>query len=237
MPPHHIGSGVRSKNSERLVIVSQTCDIARDTTVEPTVLAARAFYTGNQSQIALARNSTRYFVLEDELGLIVDMTEMSIIEKPLLARIVPQQPNASEAKLREFALWLGDRFSRPAYSDDFHKYILKPFYSNIEAMVKAGDPRTLFLQSRGIALRIVPPSETAPFDLRIFALMPADDPEGNALELGLIKAIAEIQPEIFAGIDARYLGDAPSITPIRFDQISAQEFLDLDPLRFSRVLP
>ena len=137
---HHIASGLPRSTEDRLVVVTQTCDIVREPNVEPTVMAMRAFFTDNERVIGPAsRNSTRNFLLDPRRGLVVDATVVSIIEKPFLTTVSPETGVPDVETRRRFGLWLGHRFNRPALPDRVVEAVVAPILNNLRTMQEEGD--------------------------------------------------------------------------------------------------
>src|SRR5947209_4829054 len=93
LPLHGIGvaSGI-TRREDYLVIASQDCDIVRSLSEEPNIIALRAFTTDNSNILRYAdSNSTRYFLLDPNRGLVAESSMMTLIEKPVLVNFTPEK--------------------------------------------------------------------------------------------------------------------------------------------------
>jgi len=164
--PHGIASGVAA-STERLVVVSQACDIVKSPNDEPNILAMPVFKTENQRIIGPAsRNSSRYYLLDAGRGFIVDASAVAVIEKPLLMTMTPEVGALTEDDRKRFGRWLARRFNRPAIDDDVVVAIVKPILENMRALQAAGnlDPE-LFDQIAEVRLLVENDSLPFTFDL------------------------------------------------------------------------
>jgi len=169
--PHHIASAP-PRASDHLVVVTQACDIVRSPSVEPTVMAMRAFTTDNGNILrAAASNSTRYFLLDPDRGLVVDATVVSIIEKPFLATLIPASGVPDAETQRRFGLWLGHRFNRPALPDRVVEVVVRPILENLRAMQDAGDEDWRVLDDVK-EVRVAKITGGLPFDVRLLFIVP-----------------------------------------------------------------
>ncbi len=177
--PHHVASGGPRAN-DRLVVVSQTCDIVREPTVEPTVMTMRAFVTDNERVLGpAASNSTRNFLLDPDRGLVVDATMVSMVEKPFLATLTPEIGAPDAEMQRRFSLWLAHRFNRPAFPDRVVEAVVAPILDNLRRMQEAGEAELHVLDPvREVRLaRLV---GGLPFEVRLLFIVPeAGLPDGG----------------------------------------------------------
>jgi len=115
----------RLRQSERLVVVTHTCDIMKTADAFPQVELALAFATANAVTLAEANNlgSARYFRLgASDIAdpLVLDFRWRTFVDKGFLLQHVPDNSLITGmTPSRRYALgrWLGRRFSRPVLSD------------------------------------------------------------------------------------------------------------------------
>jgi hypothetical protein len=104
--PYSIASDI-SRPKDYLALISQDCDIVKDPNQIPTIFAMRAFETDKRQILrAAASNSTQYFLLEENRGLIVDSAIIVPIEKPVLTNFTPQPGAPNDNIKRLFAKWV-----------------------------------------------------------------------------------------------------------------------------------
>jgi hypothetical protein len=169
--PHNIASGA-PRPSDRLVVITQTCDIVRSPNVEPTVMAMRAFITENRNILgAAASNSTRNFLLDPDRGLVVDATIVSMIEKPFLATLTPEIGAPDPGTQHRFGLWLGHRFNRPALPDTVVQAVVIPILDRLRAMQADGDD-DWHIFDEVLEVRVARIVGDLPFDVRLLFIIP-----------------------------------------------------------------
>lgn len=191
LTPHHVASSI-SRADDRLVVISQTCDIIREPNVEPTVMAMRAFFTGNARILGpAATNSARNFLLDPARGLVVDATLVSMIEKPFLATLAPE-PGAPDPDTQgRFSRWLAHRFDRPALPDRVVEAVVAPILENLRVMSEAEDPELRALDPVH-EVRVARITGDLPFDVRLLFLIPETGlPDGGTSLARLIGRMRE----------------------------------------------
>lgn len=175
-----IGIGAPKKTSERLVIITQTCDIVKKQTVEPVVWAIRAFFTNNTEVLALAGgNSKRQFLLDEDRGLVAEMSHIMAIEKPALLELIPEVGVPDDATRRRFASWLADRFSRVPHEEPIVHAVISPILDNLHKLQATRDPDLAALRDVR-EVRFVRLQGNPPYDVRLlFMVKGADLPDGG----------------------------------------------------------
>lgn len=218
--PHHIASGI-PRAADRLVVVTQTCDIVRSPNVEPTVMTMRAFVTNNTNILgAAASNSTRNFLLDQERNLVVDATMVTIIEKPFLATLTPEIGAPDPETQRRFALWLSHRFNRSALPDRVVEAVVAPILENLRTMQDEGDEDWHILDEIH-EVRIARVVGTLPFDVRLLFIIPGTGlSDGGA---GLTRLTGRMRgwfnPEAAVLVNAQ---------PISYRNISVADYLSTE---------
>lgn len=139
------------KPAERLLVISQTCDVIKPAELLPQVEVARVFGTANETVLAQARNmgSARYFRLaeaeSDGEWWVLDYGWRSFIDKGFLVVYEPDNSVlASFAREDEARLstWLGRRNGRPALSDLDVEQICDPVRRRFERLHEE-EPETM----------------------------------------------------------------------------------------------
>ena len=127
--------------TDRLVVVSQACDVVRSPTTEPYVEVARAFWTTDRGLIRNAkRNSIRHFWIKRrvnpdgvEEGLIADTTFRIYVRKDSLRSLTPVDGFAEgdgHDRVR-FRRWLGARYNRQPIPDHLVIAVQKPIVDGL----------------------------------------------------------------------------------------------------------
>jgi hypothetical protein len=213
VPKHAYGASVPSKTGERLIVISQTCDIARPTSTEPCVLAARVFVTGDPKEIAIAQASVRKFMLrriDEKRAMIVDLTAIVQIEKPVLRGLQHEFGPLDSSVERTFRRWIGQRFARPDFPDGFVTAVLDPIASRLEELAAAGDKRLYALDR--VLFRTPMPEDVEPFPVDVIVLIPSEN-DGVALRTDLTSLVLDLFKAIDRQrthepqLDVRVLGD------------------------------
>jgi hypothetical protein len=187
---HGVASGIAA-STERMVLVSQTCDIVRPLNEEPNVFAMPVFKTENTRILGpAARNSTRYFLLDASRGLIVDATTVAVIEKPLLEALTPEVGISTDDQRRRFGRWLARRFRRPALEDDLVAAIVKPILENLRALQAEGR-LDMELLDQILEARIHMASSTLPYAFDLLFMVEVGDLQ--AMELRLAPLVGEMR--------------------------------------------
>lgn len=226
-PRHAIGHGASHKAGDQLVVISQTCDIVKSQTVEPVVWAIRAFKTDNSAVLKQAGgNSKRQFLLDESRGLVVEMSDMTAIEKPVLIELTPSVGAPDEATRRRFANWLADRFSRVPQDTPVVKAVIKPILDNLRNLQSQNDPDLWVLEHlqevRFGRLQGMPPYNV----LLLFMLKNSLSPDG---ELALARLIGHMR-QWLANQGQAELVAADTATPadITLENYLSTDKLDLD---------
>ncbi len=220
------GFGSSGKAKERLVIVTQTCDIVKEPRIEPTVQAIRAFITTTTETLRRAGGSSkRQFVLDETRGLIAEMSPIVTIEKPVLLDFTPEPGAGDEATRKRFADWLADRFSRPAHDDEVVGAVIKPILDLLRQMQNEAGPDLAALDHVN-EVRFVKLQGQPPYDVRLLFMVDEAEPrDGGA---ALAQLIGRLQG-CFDKAKARLVAwDVASTSDILLSDFLATDKLDLD---------
>ncbi|GAC1648928.1 MAG: hypothetical protein NVS4B9_40210 [Ktedonobacteraceae bacterium] len=177
-----IASGI-TRREDYLVIASQDCDLIRNVSEEPNIMAMRAFITDNSSILRYAdSNSSRYFLLDRKRGLVAESSLMVLIEKPVLLNFTPESGACDSATQERFARWIAHHFDRSAFDDDVVGAIIKPILEHLSQMQKDTDPDLDALDNVK-ELRIAKIVGKPPFDVRLLFIIPEDGLPDNGIAL------------------------------------------------------
>lgn len=122
------------KPGERLMVVTQTCDLTKPADQLPQLEVARVFRTANQRIVAQAQDfgSARYFRLNDAAepeAVVLDYGQRALLEKGFVQVESPDNElvDAWEAtRGKTLARWLAQRYGRPAIPDEDYDLITQP---------------------------------------------------------------------------------------------------------------
>jgi len=118
---------VSAKTKDRWILATQDCDLVKAASIEPNVVAIRCFTTSNErTLIAAASNSSYYFLIDPDEGLVADARIQIQLEKPALREFVPSDPFRSQEARQRFARWLARRSDRPAVKENVVEYFVAP---------------------------------------------------------------------------------------------------------------
>jgi len=140
-------------------VLTQDCDIVRQSSLEPCIVVAPVLYVGEEEWRQLRRGmlSYRRFPLDPDAlepiegsaaqrsgsaGMpVVDVRYVSSIDKTALAVHYDQRfPLRGEHKVR-FADWVGSRFARESFADSVANTVLPEVQARLTSMQKARDSR------------------------------------------------------------------------------------------------
>jgi hypothetical protein len=147
--------GIPAKQGDRMMLITQTCDIAKAPTELPQVEVARVFTTTKEKVKAQAQNfgSARYFRVnasDEPVALILDYGHRALLDKGFLGAVAPDNTLVQGwvANQRErLGRWLGRRYDRPAIPDIDYEQITRPVRQAWEKLVDE-EPETAAAYSR-----------------------------------------------------------------------------------------
>lgn len=223
IPSHALAIAYTGKPNSKLVVISQTCDIARSPNIEKTVLAMRVDIVRNQEVLDKAKGSVRQFVLNEELGYLVDARTIATIEKATLEGFDPIPGAPNSAVERSFSRWLAARFMRASHPDSFIAGVRRPIEELLESLRSSSPAQADLL--RACDLRVFPPStSTPPFEANLIVVMPRSITEGQiAAVLSCIPLLKEvlIAPAV----------SKSEIWVVKAEELSADDLLETDNIR------
>jgi len=168
--------------NDLLVIVSQACDIQKDSDKEPYVEAVRAYWTSDRNIIHQSkRNSVYYFPIQERItpsnakeALIVDLRPRLLIEKEALLRCQPLSyfDSTNTAIPRRFRQWLGRRYLRQALANELVTAIQQPVVNAIRRLSSKDSLHDTLDTLREIRFLLL--SETVPFQIEMLFLFDGD---------------------------------------------------------------
>lgn len=123
-----------ARQGDRMMVLTQTCDIVKPSRDLPQVEVARVFATTNARMVVQAQDfgSARYFrvnAFDRPEAWILDYGNRALLDKGFLGATEPDHVlvDGWDVGQRErFARWLGQRYSRPAIPDEDYEQITRP---------------------------------------------------------------------------------------------------------------
>src|SRR6266487_5780211 len=174
------------KSNEKYILITQDCDIKAKTSDEPYVEALLCKPERKAFVDNIKGNSTRWFVIDYDTGLVAHAKYHTQYEKQVLTKLTPEQWQNGPNRLDEFVRWLARRYDRPAIPDALVEAFQKPLEARIADLEKE-NPDIFAAFNRVVGdLRInIPPSEDQPFDLHMILLIRSEglsEEEDNAID-------------------------------------------------------
>jgi hypothetical protein len=122
------------KQGDRMMVISQSCDIVKPASDLPQVEVARVFTTDKPRTIAQAQDfgSARYFRVNnpaEPVAAILDYGQRALLDKGFLSAVAPDNTlldALDDEQRKTLAAWLGRRYSRPAVPDEDYPVITGP---------------------------------------------------------------------------------------------------------------
>jgi hypothetical protein len=193
---------VPAKQGDRMMVITQTCDIVKPAGEMPQVEVARVFTTTNEKMIAQAQDfgSARFFRVngfDEPEALVLDYGHRALLDKGFLGAVVPDNALVDDwevAQHERLARWLGQRYSRPAIADEDYEQITRPVRDEWKKLVD-DDPETAAGYNRTFSEWRYRREDDG--SLTLYLLSPEPEPDAVlALEVGdfLAEAIKTVFP-------------------------------------------
>lgn len=174
----------RVRDRERLVLISQECDILSndEPRVEALLVRVRDKPSDRRYLARIANNSFREFVLDMDTGFVADARTRLQIAKEILYEVQPEQWTMSDSARDEFVDWLAGRYDRPPIPTSVYEAVCRPIRQLIERM-KTEDQEAFATLDRSIQrIRVrVPESNSPPLNVGLLLILEDDIDEDGAL--------------------------------------------------------
>jgi hypothetical protein len=185
------------KSREKLVLLTQDCDILSG--AEPYVEAMICVTEKKRDFLErIDRNSSRWFVIDPENGLVAEAKYRVQISKKLLETLKPEPWPGHPERLRRFIRWLGRRYDRPAIEDEIVEVFQKPLEKVFERLLEE-QPALVATFNRAVhEVRVnIPLRESIPFDLHLILLTKSEglsEEEADAIDDIIDEIVAIVDP-------------------------------------------
>jgi hypothetical protein len=221
---------VPAKAGDRLMVITQSCDIVKRPEDLPQIEVARVFTTNKERIIAEAQDfgSARYFRVNEpseETAVILDYGWRGLLDKGFLDALVPDNgvlDALAPARRQTLARWLGQRYSRPAVPDEDYPLITGPVREAWKQLLDEEPGTAKRFNSEYAEWRYRREEEGS---LTVYILSPREDPdETTALEVidFLTEALAGYPGKVTVATDKRSYFTFTKADEITTEQISME---------------
>ena len=226
--------GVRQvRAQERLILVSQDCDIVARPDQEPRLEALVCKHANDKFCQAADRNSARVFLVDPAAGLVAQAAYKIIVTKEALLDVTPQPWPSNDARLDRFVRWLARRYDRFPLPDKLDEAFRKPVDHVLGALQTDEPELAAALSAACHEWRINRPTrEEPPFAVHLSLLL---DPMGlTAMAADAIDVVVE---RLQDALDPSMVTFDSTVRKLTAAQMSLAEFyatvpLFLEPLTF-----
>lgn len=215
---------VRTK--EKLVLVTQDCDIKADPNEEPYIEALICDTVKGSRAIKLDRNSARYFVIDPATNLVAEARYRLVLDKKVLLKLSFKPWPSTQERLERFVRWLARRYDRPAIPDPMYDAFQRPIEDVLENLETSNPELGRAFSSAIHEIRVnLPEHETPPFDLELMYLIKKD-----GLTEEEVEAIFALTDAIHQTLDTQLVHLAPDPRIVTLEEISMAEYYATRPL-------
>ena len=214
------------KPKERLILVTQDCDLVASDNEEPYVEALICAVEKPDRAALLDRNSARYFLVDPATSLVARARYRISLEKRALQNVEFSLWPGSPERHERFVRWLARRYDRPAIPDALYDTLQRPIDAALSA-IDSATPQVGAAFSRAVhEIRInMPESETPPFDLQMIFLITLDGVTNEEAD-----ALFAVWDAIQKQIDPYMVTLDPDLRILTAEDISLAEYLATRPL-------
>lgn len=213
------------KAKERLVLVTQDCDITAKTD-EPYVEALVCDTKGASFATKIDRNSARYFLIDPVTRLVANARYRVVLDKRALVALTPEPWPSTPDRFERFVRWLARRYDRPAIPDAMVKVFQDPVQQALEALDQTS-PAVGAAFSRAIhEVRVnLPEHEQPPFELQLVFLI-----KHEALTEEEDNSLSTVFEVIQAALNPALVTLDPDLRIVTTEEISMAEYFATRPL-------
>jgi hypothetical protein len=222
-----------------VVVISQDCDLVRNTDREPYLQIAPLTRVATDLYEQIGRfGSNRFFTyppLAEETALVVDVRAVGTIEKPALlsSEIKRLGCPLTEPQRSKLRAWLGARYARVAFPSEITQIVVEPITKAAADLAKDENFKRAFQTVHYAGLRYTEGAE----GIALCSLLVLVDP-GASVRLGVDKELLEsLRRKLFGRIATglKGTGYSVSVTVANAEQISAAEMLTHHSLKIGDI--
>lgn len=164
------------KANEKLVLISQDCDIVASESLEPRVEALLCIVESDKNRLASAsRNGTRNFAIDLDQGLVADARYRTFLDKKMLDAVSPIDWPGTREHLGWFVQWLARRYNRPALEDSLVAVFQRPIINAFDNFAACSPEKATEFNRAVRQLRVsFPEKPEMPYNLHLTILVRQD---------------------------------------------------------------
>lgn len=183
---------------ERLILVTQECDLVAKTSTEPYVEALLCYRESDSHRLAeIDRNSARAFLVDPSTNFVALARYRVHLHKSVLGMLQPEPWSSSSTRLQRFVRWLGRRFTRPAVDDRVVVYFQRPLEDTLRKIRRSHKDLAAALTSSVHEIRIgLPDIYDDPLAIRVIMVVAGDELTEEQAD-----ALAHVEREIRRQLD------------------------------------
>jgi hypothetical protein len=217
----------KTNSGEKFVIITQDCDISALEQQEPYVEALLCkTYKNREFLSKIGRNSTRWFVINFNTGIVAESKYRLQFAKHVLSTLIPEPWPDSPQRLEQFIHWLARRYDRQAIPDAIVKAFQKPVEDVLIRLDKElSDVGVTFTRAvHEVRINTLASTEP-PFGLQLVLLVRSDGL--NEQEIGAISLFNEA---VKNSVDQKIIYLNPVVRVLTEEEISMAEYYATRPL-------
>lgn len=215
------------KPSERLVLITQDCDVVAPVSREPFVEALICQTANSAEYLArIDRNSARQFVIDPERHLVAAARYRVQIAKELLANTRPEPWPSGPERFGRFVRWLARRYDRPALPDALVNYLQQPVSHALGQLHERSPAIGRAFSAAVTEIRVnLPESVDPPFSVELVFLVASRSLTGDDLQ-----AIGAAMSAINDGVDRQFMQLVAQPRILSHEEMSVAEYFATRPL-------
>lgn len=207
------------KQGEKLIIITQDCDIKVGEDKEPYIEALLCKPYKKKFLEKVSKTSARWFVVDFDKGLVAEAKYRVQIAKQVLSRLTPETWPNNSYRLDNFIRWLARRYDRPAMPDVMVEVFQKPIENKLALISEECSDTFANFNKVVHEIRVnIPQNEIPPFDLHLVLIV---NPEGLSREEA--DAIDYVIGSIKECLDLRLVHLDEDIRVLTEDEITLRE--------------
>ena len=218
------------KSGEKLIVISQDCDIKASVDKEPYIetLICKRYNQQFINRIGNTNTTTRWFVIDSTTRLVAEAKYRVLFTKESLLNLSPEIWPSGPRRLDEFTRWLARRYDRPAIPDIMVDFFQRPLEELIHLFEQ--EKPDIFSNFNKVVsdIRInIPVTEEPPFNLQLTLLI-----QTNGISNEELEALEAIKDAILSRFSNTAVHLNQEIRTLTDEEISLAEFYATRPIYF-----